>query len=77
MLVSTVHCDSGVHVQIAPMLNGRIDIKYRRVQCTPPANINVQIDGNSGTGGWLRLSVTVSGCCCTHDGTTACCSHMV
>lgn len=47
-------------MQIAPMLNGRIDIKYRRVQCTPPANINVQIDGNSGTGGWLRLSVTVS-----------------
>lgn len=47
-------------MQIAPMLNGRIDIKYRRVACTPPANINVQIDGNSGTGGWLRLSVTVS-----------------
>ena len=41
------------------MLNGRIDIKYRRVQCTPPANIDVIIDGNSGTGGWLRLSVTV------------------
>lgn len=42
------------------MLNGRIDIKYRRVECTPPVPIKVQIDGNSGPGGWLRLSVTVS-----------------
>ena len=41
------------------MLNGRIDIKYRRVECTPPVPVKVQIDGNSGTGGWLRLAVTV------------------
>ena len=47
-------------MQIAPMLNGRIDIKYRRVECTPPVPVKVQIDGNSGTGGWLRLAVTVS-----------------
>lgn len=47
-------------MQIAPMLNGRIDIKYRRVECTPPVPVKVQIDGNSGSGGWLRLSVTVS-----------------
>lgn len=43
------------------MLNGRIDIRYRRVECTPPVPVKVQIDGNSGPGGWLRLSVTVSG----------------
>ena len=42
------------------MLNGRIDIKYRRVECTPPVPVKVQIDGNSGPGGWLRLAVTVS-----------------
>lgn len=47
-------------MQIAPMLNGRIDIKYRRVDCTPPVPVKVLIDGNSGPGGWLRLSVTVS-----------------
>ncbi|KAL3133546.1 expansin [Trebouxia sp. C0009 RCD-2024] len=48
-------------MQIAPMLNGRIDIKYRRVECTPPVPVKVQIDGNSGPGGWLRLSVTTNG----------------
>ena len=48
-------------MQIAPMLNGRIDIRYRRVDCTPPVPVKVLIDGNSGSGGWLRLSVTVSG----------------
>lgn len=51
-------------MQIAPMLNGRIDIRYRRVECTPPVPVKVQIDGNSGPGGWLRLSVTVSGLDC-------------
>ncbi|DBA74271.1 hypothetical protein WJX77_004676 [Trebouxia sp. C0004] len=47
--------------KIAPMLNGRIDIQYRRVECTPPVPVKVQIDGNSGTGGWLRLAVTTNG----------------
>ena len=47
-------------VQIAPMLSGRIDIQYRRVQCTPPSNLVVDIDQNSGTGGFLKMSVTVS-----------------
>ena len=56
--VDSVLCDCGM--QIAPMLNGRIDIRYRRVECTPPVPVKVQIDGNSGPGGWLRLSVTVS-----------------
>lgn len=50
-------------LQIAPMLNGRIDIQYRRVECTPPVPVKVQIDGNSGTGGWLRLAVTVCSSC--------------
>jgi hypothetical protein len=45
------------------MLNGRIDIQYRRVECTPPVPVKVQIDGNSGTGGWLRLAVTVCSSC--------------
>ena len=47
-------------VQIAPMLSGRIDIQYRRVQCTPPSNLVVNIDQNSGTGGFLKMSVSVS-----------------
>ena len=47
-------------VQMAPMLSGRIDIQYRRVQCTPPSNLQVNIDQNSGTGGFLKMSVSVS-----------------
>jgi len=42
------------------MLGGRIDIQYRRVQCTPPSNLVVNIDQNSGTGGFLKMSVSVS-----------------
>ena len=45
---------------MAPMLSGRIDIQYRRVQCTPPSNLQVNIDQNSGTGGFLKMSVSVS-----------------
>ncbi|DBA91941.1 TPA: expansin [Trebouxia sp. C0005] len=52
--------NSGGQFAIAPMLNGRIDIQYRRVECTPPVPVKVQIDGNSGTGGWLRLAVTTN-----------------
>lgn len=55
------------------MLTGRIDIQYRRVQCTPPSNLIVNIDQNSGTGGFLKMSVTVSHtlsrCYCLHDPT--------
>lgn len=44
--------------QIAPMQYGRIAIQYRRVECTPPSNMRVIIDQNSGAGAWLRLYVT-------------------
>ncbi|KAA6425669.1 MAG: hypothetical protein FRX49_04566 [Trebouxia sp. A1-2] len=47
--------------KIAPMLSGRIDIQYRRVQCTPPSNLVVNIDQNSGTGGFLKMSVSTAG----------------
>jgi len=61
-----VHNEQGfAKLQIAPMLNGRIDIQYRRVECTPPVPVKVQIDGNSGTGGWLRIAVTVCSSCLT------------
>ena len=46
--------------QIAPMLNGRIDVNYRLVACTPPSALQVQVDGNDGPGLWLRLLITVS-----------------
>ena len=46
-------------MQMAPMLGGRIDIQYRRVQCTPPSNLQIIVDKNSGTGGFLKMSVTV------------------
>eukprot|EP00884_Botryococcus_braunii_P007083 jgi/Botrbrau1/16376/Bobra.85_2s0001.1 len=43
--------------KIAPMKGGRIDIMYRRVECTPPSDMRVVIDNNSGAGAWLRLYV--------------------
>ena len=46
-------------LQIAPMAIGRIDIKYRRVDCTPPLPVSISIDNNVGVGGWLRLVVEV------------------
>jgi hypothetical protein len=41
------------------MDGGRVDIKYRRVECTPPSDMRVIVDSNSGDGGWLRLYVDV------------------
>lgn len=48
--------------QLAPDLAGRIDVNYRLVACTPPSDIQVMVDGNSGSGLWLRLVITVSYC---------------
>ena len=42
------------------MLNGRIDVNYRLVACTPPTALQVKVDGNDGPGLWLRLLITVS-----------------
>ncbi|KAL0054873.1 hypothetical protein WJX82_003597 [Trebouxia sp. C0006] len=39
--------------KIAPMLNGRIDIQYRRVECTPP----VPVKTNGGSGGVKTVQV--------------------
>ncbi|KAL3148841.1 expansin-like protein [Trebouxia sp. C0010 RCD-2024] len=47
--------------KMAPMLGGRIDMRYRRVECTPPSNLIVNIEKNSGTGGFLKMSVTTAG----------------
>lgn len=44
---------------MAPMANGRVQIQYRQVPCTPPANMNIEVDANSGSGGWLRLTIQV------------------
>ncbi len=49
--------------QLAPELNGKIDVNYRLVACTPPSDIQVQVDGNDGVGLWLRLVITVSLLC--------------
>ncbi|CAL8462617.1 g2150 [Coccomyxa elongata] len=43
--------------KMAPMALGRIDIQYRRVECTVPQDLNVIIDENRGAGGWIRLQV--------------------
>ena len=46
--------------QISPMASGRIDVNYRLVACTPPSALKVTVNNNGGTGGWLKLQVTVS-----------------
>lgn len=43
--------------RLAPEINGRIAIKYRRVTCTPNENIKVIISGNN-AGAWLRVFIT-------------------
>ena len=47
------------HVQIAPMEVGRINIQYRRTECTPPEPLNIDINHNYGPGAWLRIVVSV------------------
>eukprot|EP00884_Botryococcus_braunii_P022964 jgi/Botrbrau1/9351/Bobra.354_2s0009.1 len=44
--------------KIAPMAIGRIAMRYRRVECAPPANMEVKVDSFSGSGGWIRLMET-------------------
>lgn len=41
------------------MEGGRINIQYRRVECTPPEPLKVNIHANVGVGGWLRIAVEV------------------
>lgn len=41
------------------MYLGRINIQYRRVECTPPEPINMNLDVNIGVGSWLRVIVEV------------------
>ncbi len=48
-----------MRMQLGPMALGRIDIKYRRVNCKPPVNLLVDVDSSSGEGGWIRMTVKV------------------
>ena len=50
---------AAVRLQIAPMEVGRINIQYRRTECTPPEPLNVDINHNFGPGAWLRIVVSV------------------
>lgn len=38
---------------------GRINIKFRRVECAPPQDVVVNVDNNRGGSGWMRLQITV------------------
>jgi len=40
--------------RIAPEVNGRMNMQYRRVTCTPQGNIMLRIDGNN-PNAWLRI----------------------
>lgn len=44
--------------KIAPMEVGRINIQYRRTECTPPEPLDVDINHNFGAGAWLRIVVS-------------------
>jgi hypothetical protein len=58
-------------VQIAPMSIGRVWMKYRQVECAPPANLRIKVDQNGGTGAWIRLMVEVSACTSNESGSLA------
>ncbi|KAK9838158.1 hypothetical protein WJX81_005264 [Elliptochloris bilobata] len=49
------------YLKIAPWRWGVMDIRYRRVQCTPPNDVKVLVDQNRGAGQWLRLSIQAAG----------------
>lgn len=64
-------------LKMAPADGGKIDIKYRRVNCVPPKDLSVLIDNNRGQGGWLRLQITVRHTCMTllqQSDVLVCCS---
>ncbi|KAK9916962.1 hypothetical protein WJX75_009263 [Coccomyxa subellipsoidea] len=44
-------------LKIAPWYGGRINIKYRRVDCTPPSSIKLQLLNVNGDGLWLLMTV--------------------
>ena len=49
-----------MHTQIAPWSGGQIYIKYRRVDCTPPGSIRIELMNVNGDYGWLRLTAQVT-----------------
>lgn len=46
-------------MQIAPWSGGQIYIKYRRVDCTPPGSIRIELMNVNGDYAWLRLTAQV------------------
>ena len=60
-----MHAKALTFNKMAPMALGRIDIKYRRIACQVPHDLNVIVDQNSGAGGWIRLQVKVCAVLCT------------
>ena len=59
LMPQTIPLTSNGLMQLGPMSLGRMDIKYRRVNCKPPVNMMVDVDSSSGLGGWLRMTVKV------------------
>ena len=47
-------------MQIAPWNGGQIYIKYRRVDCTPPGSIRIELMNVNGDYNWLRLTAQAS-----------------
>ena len=56
---------SGSPAQIASPSpsGGRINIQFRRVECTPPQDLELMVDNNRGGSGWIRLQITVIAAC--------------
>jgi hypothetical protein len=51
------------HPQVANPDIGRIKTQYRRVECTPPTDMQISVMDFRGAGGWIRLNVEVSPPC--------------
>ncbi|KAK9819790.1 hypothetical protein WJX72_002423 [[Myrmecia] bisecta] len=58
-------CDTPDHLdmqaltfnKVAPMKSAKINMQYRRVECTPPADMKVNVMDSRGGKGWMRLVV--------------------
>ena len=67
----TLQCQFHTLLQLSPIVTGRIDTRIRRVNCSPPAGMAINVmDGRTGSGFFkftlqVRRRATVAMCCCT------------
>jgi hypothetical protein len=54
---------------------GSVNMRYRHVECAPPAPVLVDVDSNQGDDLWMRLTVRVCPCMHASFPATSCACH--